>query len=42
MKPPVGKEVNKALIYYCFESKDQILEERMQGMIKELVRKKEM
>ncbi len=28
--------VNKALIYYYFESKDQIPEELMQGMIKEL------
>ncbi len=32
--------VNKALIYYYFESKDQIVEELMQGMIKELVRKR--
>jgi hypothetical protein len=40
MKSSAGKEVKKALIYSDFESKDQILKELMQGMIKELVRKK--
>ncbi|HMM19393.1 MAG TPA: TetR family transcriptional regulator [Selenomonadales bacterium] len=39
MKSPAGQAVNKALIYYYFESKDQIVEELMLGMIKELVRK---
>ncbi|GEM_PF-5826697 len=42
MKSPAGKEVNKALICYYFESKDQSLEELMQGMIEELYKKKEM